>query len=76
MGVTREASHAFATVMRRMGLTQDVASGVAESSEPAPDPLDQLKKLAELRDSEAITPGEYEETKKKLLAKVSREAAK
>jgi hypothetical protein len=76
MGVTREASHAFGSVMRRMGLTSDVASGVAESAEPRPDPLDQLKKLAELRDSEAITRGEYEETKRKLLAKVSRDAAK
>lgn len=76
MSITREASHALGSVIRRMGLTPDVASGVAESSQPPPDPLDQLKKLAELRDSDAITPAEYEETKRRLLAKVSRDAAR
>lgn len=76
MSVTREASQALGGLLRRMGLTSEVASGVAESSQPPPDPLDQLKKLAELRESDAITPIEYEDTKRKLLAKVSRDAAK
>ena len=62
--------------MRRVGVTSSVAEGVAESSQPSFDPLDQLKKLAELRESDAITPAEYEEHKRKLLAKLSREAAK
>jgi len=42
----------------------------SESSAPtaaAPDPLDQLKKLAELRDSGVINPEEFEAKKKQLL---------
>jgi hypothetical protein len=76
MNVIRDASQTVGAALRRLGLTADVASGVAESSQPTPDPLDQLKKLAELRDSDAITAAEYEETKRKLLAKVSRDAAR
>lgn len=59
-----------------MGVTSSVAGGVVESSQPPPDPLDQLKKLAELREADAITPGEYEEHKRKLLAKLARDASK
>jgi hypothetical protein len=72
----RGTSHAIGDLLRRTGVTQSVAGGVAESSHSAPDPLDQIKKLAELREAEAITAAEYEETKRKLLAKVSRDAAK
>jgi Short C-terminal domain len=76
VNLVRETSEALGDLLRRMGVTSTLAGGVAESSEPAPDPLDQLKKLAELRESDAITPAEYEEAKRKLLAKVSRDAAK
>ena len=76
MDVVRNTSEALGDLLRRMGVTSSVAEGVAESSQPPIDPLDQLKKLAELRESDAITPAEYEEHKRKLLAKLSREAAK
>jgi hypothetical protein len=74
--VVRNTSEALGDLMRRVGVTSSVAEGVAESYQPSFDPLDQLKKLAELRESDAITPAEYEEHKRKLLAKLSREAAK
>jgi len=48
----------------------------AASAGVGSDPLDQLKKLAELRDSDAITAAEYEEHKRLLLAKLSRDAAR
>ena len=76
MDLVRDTSHALGGLLRRMGMTSSVAAGVAESSEPRPDPLDQLKKLADLRESDAITPAEYEEHKRKLLAKLSRDASK
>jgi Short C-terminal domain len=75
--VVKNTSEAIGDLLRRMGVTSSsVAGGLAESSEPQTDPLDQLKKLAELRDSDAITPGEYEEHKRKLLAKLSRDTSK
>jgi Short C-terminal domain len=74
--VQRNMSEAFGDVLRRLGITSSVAGGVAESAQPPTDPLDQLKKLAELRESDAITPGEYEEHKRKLLAKLSRDTAR
>jgi hypothetical protein len=74
--VVRNMGEAIGDVFRRIGVTSSVAGGVAESSQAYTDPLDQLEKLAELRESKAITPAEYEETKRKLLAKVSRDAAK
>jgi hypothetical protein len=67
---------AVGDLLRRIGVTQSVAGGVVESSQPQADPLDQLKKLAELRDSDAITPAEYEEYKRKLLAKLARDNSK
>jgi hypothetical protein len=69
-------SKAVGGLLRRMGVTSSVVGGVAESSQPPTDPLDQLKKLAELRESDAITPAEYETHKRELLAKLSRDAAK
>jgi hypothetical protein len=72
----RNTSEATGDLLRRIGVTSSVAGGVAESSQPPPDPLDQLKKLAELRESDGLTPVEYEEHKRKLLAKLSRDAAK
>jgi hypothetical protein len=76
LDLVRNAGEAFGALMRRMGVTSDVAGGVVESSQPRSDPLDQLKKLAELRESEAITPAEYAEHKQKLLAKLARDVAK
>jgi hypothetical protein len=55
--VVRNTSEAIGDLLRRMGVTSSVAGGVAESSQPPTDPLDQLKKLAELRDSDAIARG-------------------
>jgi hypothetical protein len=74
--VVRNTGEAIGDLLRRMGVTSSVASSVGESAQTATDPLDQLKKLAELRESDAITPAEYEEHKRKLLAKLAREAAK
>jgi hypothetical protein len=74
--VVRSTSEAIGDFLRRMGVTSSVAGGVAESSQPPTDPLDQLKKLAELRESDAITPAEYEEHKRKLLAKLARDTSK
>jgi hypothetical protein len=74
--LVRNTGEAIGDVLRRMGITSDVAGGVVESSQPPTDPLDQLKKLAELRESEAITPAEYAEHKQKLLAKLARDTAK
>jgi hypothetical protein len=74
--VVRNTSEALGDLMKRIGVTSSVAEGVAESAQPPTDPLDQLKKLAELRESDAITPVEYEEHKRKLLAKLSRDAAR
>ena len=76
MNVQRNMSDAFGDVLHRLGITSSVVGGVAESAQPPTDPLDQVKKLAELRESDAITPAEYEEHKRKLLAKLSREAAR
>jgi hypothetical protein len=76
LDLVRNAGEAFGALMRRMGVTSDVVGGVVESSQPRSDPLDQLKKLAELRESEAITPAEYAEHKQKLLAKLARDVAK
>ena len=58
MDVQRNMSEAFGDVLRRLGITSSVAGGVADSAQPPTDPLDQLKKLAELRESDAITPME------------------
>jgi ABC-type Zn uptake system ZnuABC Zn-binding protein ZnuA len=74
--VVRNMGVAVGYLLRRIGVTQSVAGGVVESSQPQADPLDQLKKLAELRDSDAITPAEYEEYKRKLLAKLARDNSK
>jgi hypothetical protein len=74
--VVRNTSEAIGDLLRRMGVTSSVAGGVAEASQPPTDPLDQLKKLAELRESDAITPAEYDEHKRKLLAKLSRDTTK
>jgi hypothetical protein len=74
--LVRNTGEAIGDVLRRMGITSDVAGGVIESSQPPTDPLDQLKKLAELRESEAITAAEYAEYKQKLLAKLARDTAK
>jgi hypothetical protein len=74
--VMKSTGEAISDLLRRMGVTSSVASGLAESSQPPPDPLDQLKKLAELRQLEAITPAEYEEHKRKLLAKLARDTTK
>jgi hypothetical protein len=71
--VMRNTSEAIGELLRRMGVTSSVAGGVAEATQPPADPLDQLKKLAELRESEAITDAEYEEHKRKLLAKLARD---
>ena len=76
MDVVRNTSEAISDLLRRMGVTSSVAGGVAEASQPPTDPLDQLKKLAELRESDAITPAEYDEHKRKLLAKLSRDTSK
>lgn len=76
MDVVRNMGVAVGDLLRRIGVTQSVAGGVVESSQPQADPLDQLKKLAELRDSDAITPAEYEEYKRKLLAKLARDNSK
>lgn len=76
MDVVRNMGEAVGDLLRRVGVTQSVAGGVAEPSQPQTDPLDQLKKLAELRDSDAITPAEYDEYKRKLLAKLARDNSK
>ena len=76
MNLVSYPSQAVGGLLRRMGVTSSVVGGVAESSQPPTDPLDQLKKLAELRESDAITPTEYETHKRELLAKLSRDAAK
>jgi hypothetical protein len=73
--VVKNTSGAIGDLLRRLGVTSSVAGGVADSAQPRTDPLDQLKKLAELRESEAITPAEYEVHKRKLLAKLSRDTA-
>jgi hypothetical protein len=41
--VVRNTSEAIDDLLRRMGVTSSVAGGVAESSQPPTDPLDQLK---------------------------------
>lgn len=46
------------------------AARVAPAPAPAPSPLDELKKLKELLDMGAITKEEYEEAKKRILAKL------
>jgi hypothetical protein len=74
--VQKNMSEAIGDLMRRLGITSSVAGGVAESAQPPTDPLDQLKKLAELRESDAITLAEYEEHKRKLLAKLARDTAR
>jgi hypothetical protein len=74
--VQRNMSEAVGDLLRRLGITSSVVCCFAESAQPPTDPLDQLKKLAELRESDAITPVEYEEHKRKLLAKLSRDAAR
>lgn len=76
MDLVRNTGEAIVDMLRRLGITSNVAGGVVESAQPPTDPLDQLKKLAELRESEAITPAEYAEHKQKLLAKLARDAAK
>ena len=75
MDLVKSTSEAVGDLLRRMGVTSSVADGVAEASRPPHDPLDQLKKLAELRESDAITPVEYEEHKRKLLAKLARDTS-
>ena len=76
MDVVKNMGETIGSLPGRMGVTSSVAGGVAESSQPQFDPLDQLKKLAELRDSDAITPAEYEEHKRELLAKLARDTSK
>lgn len=78
MGLQRDANDALRNLIgKAAGMTSGgVAGGVAEGATSAPDPLDQLKKLAELRESAAITPAEYDDHKKKLLAKLSRDLAR
>ena len=76
MDVVRNMGETIGSLLERMGVTSGVAGDVAESSQSQADPLDQLKKLAELRDSDAITPVEYEEHKRKLLAKLARDTSK
>jgi Short C-terminal domain len=66
-----DLQEALRSAVRKVGLaTPEVSGGVAEALGPRPDRLDQLKKLAELREADAITPAEYEEHKTKLLAKL------
>ena len=65
-----DLQEALRSAVRKVGLAVPDVGQVAEAAGPAPDPLDQLKKLAELREADAITPSEYEEHKKKLLAKL------
>jgi Short C-terminal domain len=74
--VMRNIGETLSSFLERVGVTSSVAGGVAESSQPQSDPLDQLKKLAELRESDAITPAEYEEHKRKLLAKLARDTSR
>ena len=76
MDVVKNASEAIGDLLRRMGGASSVAGGVADSAQSAADPLDQLKKLAELRDSDAITPAEYDQHKRQLLAKLARDTAR
>ena len=76
MDVVRNTGGAIGDLLRRMGITSGVAGGALESSQTPVDALDQLKKLAELRESEAINPAEYAEHKQKLLAKLARDVAK
>ena len=73
----QEANHAIRHLFgKAAGIAPDVdGGGVAKAAASGSDPLDQLKKLAELRDSDAITAAEYEEHKRLLLAKLSRDAA-
>jgi Short C-terminal domain len=76
LDLVRNTGGAIGDLLRRMGITSDVAGGALESSQTPVDALDQLKKLAELRESDAITPAEYAEHKQKLLAKLARDIAK
>ena len=77
MGLQQEANHA---IRHLFGKAAELApavdgGGVTKAAASGSDPLDQLKKLAELRDSDAITAVEYDEHKRLLLAKLSRDAA-
>jgi hypothetical protein len=54
-------------------IVSDLRRRVAEAHVPAPvanDPLDQLAKLASLRDSGALTEAEYDEQKRRLLERM------
>lgn len=74
MSLLADANDAFRDVFRRL-TSEGVAGGMAEATGGAPDPLDQLKKLAELREIDAITISEFEEHKARLLAKLARDAS-
>ena len=74
VSLVSDANDAIRDLFRRL-TSEGVAGGVAQATEPAPDPLDQLRKLAELREMEAITAIEFEEHKARLLAKLARDAA-
>ena len=77
MRLQQEANQAFRHLFDKAArLTPDVdAGGVTKAAASGSDPLDQLKKLAELLESDAITGAEYDEHKRLLLAKLSRDAA-
>lgn len=72
MDLLGNTSDALGSLFKRF--SSSVTGSAVESAAPPPDPLDQLKKLADLRDSDAISPLEFEEHKAKLLAKLSRDA--
>ena len=78
MGLQQDASQALGRVLDKVsGLAPDLDAGAAtKAAASGSDPLDQLKKLAELREADAITPAEYDEHKRLLLAKLSRDAAR
>ena len=75
MSLITDANDAFRDLFRRL-TSEGVAGGVADATGPTSDPLDQLKKLAELREMDAITISEFEEHKARLLAKLARDASK
>ena len=74
VSLVNDANDVIRDLFRRL-TSEGVAGGVAQATDPVRDPLDQLKKLAELREMEAITATEFEEHKARLLAKLARDVA-
>lgn len=52
----------------RIAKAQKVSSAATPAPPAATDPIDRLKKLAELRDAGVLSPEEFEEQKAKILA--------